>query len=150
MRSAGHDTDLSGLGDHGGRARFRDHLLDLARAAVSRCEQDGLEPDSCALHILEAWVAAGLPADSADAAFGLDLRSGVEALVFVVEPTFGAGDGSSPSDAARLTAGMVLRFPREFPDSYERLDGSAASSAGDGAAALDAVRRAFFGSADAR
>jgi hypothetical protein len=100
---------------------IRDDLLRIAREAVRSAERQGVDPVLAGEVIVDAWL-DGHPhlevvdpteqrtpgTIAADPAFTPEPLRGVESLAFVV---YGNGGGAA--------AGIILRIPGEYPDSYE-------------------------------
>jgi hypothetical protein len=120
---------------------LRDDLLKIARAAVRSAERRGTDPLLVGEVIVDAWLDAlprialvdrNAPAApgtvSADHGFTAEPSRGVEALAFVVAGSLGG-----------LAAGIILRLPDEYPDSFEQV---ATSQSRLGTAA--AIRAAFW------
>ena len=103
-------------------------LLELARAAARESRSMAESPEETEQRLLAAWAAAGLADEAADDRFWPDPTTGVEGLAFVV------GD-----DDGRM-AGLVLRLPGEYPDSFEAVSGAADELTGPAD-----VRARFFG-----
>lgn len=126
---------------------MRDELLVVAGRVSRDAEERGCDPASLAQMLVEAWraeypdaaLAAGGarpagPEISVDTDFVPDRASGVESLTFLVR------NGTGPD-----AAGILLRFPSQFPDSFEPIatDERVASDHAE-------LRARFFGRRDGR
>jgi hypothetical protein len=108
-------------------------LLELARVAVIESRATGASPEETEQRLLAAWSLAGHPPVASDDRFWPDPVTGVEALAFLV------------GDKEGRSAGIVLRLPGEYPDSFEAVPIDP-TQAPDPAA----VRAQYFGSGDGR
>jgi hypothetical protein len=94
-----------------GRAEAdRDELLAVARAVSARAAGGGIPTGDVAGLILVAWLETGLVVTDADPAFVPGLDGDVESLAFLV------ATDEEPVEAA---AGIVLRLPGCYPDSFD-------------------------------
>lgn len=120
---------------------LRDDLLKIARAAVRSAERRGTDPLLVGEVIVDAWLEAHPRVElvdgnaraapgtvSADHGFTAEPCRGVEALAFLVAGSLGG-----------WAAGIILRLPDEYPDSFEQV---ATPHSRPGTAA--AIRAAFW------
>ena len=121
--------------------RFRDRLLDSARVAVETAQARAADPGDIVRDIIEAWrmrlpEVTSARASARGASLSLEVASGfclhqltgIEGLAFSVTAPTG-----------RSAGGIILRFPDEYPDSFERVELAPHAPIG-----TDAVWKEFF------